>query len=391
MSLSQLARKIAPSPTLALNEEARILREKGEAVIHLGAGEPKNKAPIGALLSSAAKLAQGDIKYTPTEGTPSLRKAIIRYTEENYDRLPAPENIIVSSGAKQSLYNLLYTILNPQDEVIILSPYWVSYPEMVKMLWGVPVIVQSEDGSFYPRMEDIKKNVTSYTKAIIVNSPNNPSGAIYSEAFIAELVEFCEAKGIWFISDDIYHKLVFDGKAWANPYKYSKKDLENTHVISINGVSKLYGMTGFRVGWVVAPKKMVEIMINVQGQTTTTTSMVQQAAAEGALNGVQSVIESLRMMLENNRNVMVRELKAFRGVHLAGARRHLLLPARFLGLAARFAEAFQDAARQSARRHRARQGIRHGRPPAPLLLRHRQGHQGRRRSHQVGSGPAIAE
>ena len=316
MSLSQLARKIAPSPTLALNEEARILREKGEAVIHLGAGEPKNKAPIGALLSSAAKLAQGDIKYTPTEGTPSLRKAIIRYTEENYDRIAAPENIIVSSGAKQSLYNLLFTILNPQDEVIILSPYWVSYPEMVKMLWGVPVIVRSEDGSFYPRMEDIKKNVSSYTKAIIVNSPNNPSGAIYSEAFIAELVEFCEEKGIWFISDDIYHKLVFDGKTWANPLKYTKKDLENTHVITINGVSKLYGMTGFRVGWVVAPRKMVEIMINVQGQTTTTTSLVQQAAAEGALNGVQSVIESLRMMLENNRNVMIRELKAFRGVHL---------------------------------------------------------------------------
>jgi aspartate aminotransferase len=317
MSLSQLARSIAPSPTLALNEEARILKEKGEAVIHLGAGEPKNKAPIGALLSSAAKLTAGDIKYTPTEGTPALRKAIIRYTEENYDRLPAPENVIVSSGAKQSLYNLLYTILNPQDEVIILAPYWVSYPEMVKMLYGVPVIVSSEDGTFYPRMEDIKKNITSYTKAIIVNSPNNPSGAIYSEAFIAELVEFCETKGIFLISDDIYHKLVFEGKKWANPYKFTNKDLENTHVISINGVSKLYGMTGFRVGWVVAPRKMVEIMINVQGQTTTTTSLVQQAAAEGALNGVQSVIESLRMMLENNRNVMVNELQSFRGVKLS--------------------------------------------------------------------------
>jgi aspartate aminotransferase len=316
MSLSTLARAIAPSPTLALNEEARILREKGEAVIHLGAGEPKNKAPIGALLSSAAKLTAGDIKYTPTEGTPSLRKAIIRYTEENYDRLPAPENVIVSSGAKQSLYNLLYTILNPQDEVIIPAPYWVSYPEMVKMLYGVPVIVHPEDGTFYPRMEDIKKVVTSYTKAIIVNSPNNPSGAIYSENFIGELVEFCEAKGIFLISDDIYHKLVFSGKKWVNPYQFTNKDLENSHIISINGVSKLYGMTGFRVGWIVAPRKMVEIMINVQGQTTTTTSVVQQAAAEGALNGVQSVTESLRMMLENNRNVMINELKAFRGVKI---------------------------------------------------------------------------
>jgi aspartate aminotransferase len=316
MSLSQIARQIAPSPTLALNEEARVLREKGEAVIHLGAGEPKNKAPIAAILSCAAKLTAGDIKYTPTEGTPSLRKAIIRYTEENYDRVPVPENIIVTAGAKQSIYNLLFTLLNPQDEVIILAPYWVSYPEMVKMLYGVPVVVTPEDGTFYPRMEDVKRYITSYTKAIIVNSPNNPSGAVYSEDFVRELVELCESKGIYYISDDIYHKLIFDGKKWANPYKFTNKDLENTHVITVNGVSKLYGMTGFRVGWVVAPRKITEIMINVQGQTTTTASLVQQAAAEGALTGVQSVIESLRLMLENNRNVMVNELKGMSGVHL---------------------------------------------------------------------------
>jgi len=316
MSLSQLARSIAPSPTLALNEEARILREKGEAVIHLGAGEPKNKAPIAAILSSAAKLTAGDIKYTPTEGTVSLRKAIVRYTEENYDRVPTIENIIVGAGAKQCLFNLLYTILNPQDEVIILAPYWVSYPEMVKMVYGVPVIITPEDGTFYPRFEEVLRNVTSYTRAIIVNSPNNPSGAVYSEEFIGKLVEFCESKGIYFISDDIYHKLVFDGKKWANPYQYTKLDIETSHVISINGVSKLYGMTGFRVGWVVAPKKMTEIMINVQGQISTTVSLVQQAGAEGALTGVQSVIENLRQMLENNRNIMVRELKGMSGVHL---------------------------------------------------------------------------
>ncbi len=316
MSLSQLARSIAPSPTLALNEEARILREKGEAVIHLGAGEPKNKAPIAAILSSAAKLTAGDVKYTPTEGTVSLRKAIIRYTEENYDRIPTTQHVIVSSGAKQSLYNVLYSLINPQDEVIVLAPYWVSYPEMVKMVYGVPVIVKSEDGGFCPRFEEVVKHVTSYTKAIIVNSPNNPSGAIYSEEFVRQLVEFCEEKGIYYISDDIYHKLVFDGKKWANPYKYTNKDLDNTHIISINGVSKLYGMTGFRVGWVVAPKKMTEVMINVQGQISTTVSLVQQAAAEGALTGVQSVIEGLRTMLQNNVQVMIQELKGMSGVYL---------------------------------------------------------------------------
>jgi aspartate aminotransferase len=316
MNISQLAKSIAESPTLKLNEEARLLKEKGEAVIHLGAGEPKNKAPINAILSSAAKLNTGDVKYTPTDGTPSLKKAIIRYTEENYDKMVAPENIIVSAGAKQSVYNLLYTILNPQDEVIVLAPYWVSYPEMVRMCYGVPVIVTPEDGSFHPRMKDIEQKVSSYTKAIIINSPNNPSGVMYKEEFIAEIIEFCERKGIYCIMDDIYHKLIFDGRKTISAYKHTKKDLENSKVIVVNGISKLYGMTGFRIGWTVAPKQMVEVMTNVQGQITTTTSVILQAAAEGALMGLQSIVDGLRLMIENNRNVMMQELQSFNGVKI---------------------------------------------------------------------------
>ena len=315
MSISQLARSIAESPTLALNEQARLLRERGEAVIHLGAGEPKNKAPINAILSSAAKLNTGDIKYTPTDGIPSLKKAIVRYTEESYDRLVAPENVMVSGGAKQALFNLLFTILNPQDEVIVLAPYWVSYPEMIRMVYAVPVIVTPEDGGFYPRMKEIEQAVSSYTRAIIVNSPNNPSGVVYSKEFIQQIVEFCETKGIYLIMDDIYHKLVFDGKVPASPYSFTRKDTESTHVISINGISKLYGMTGFRIGWVIAPKKIIEVMINVQAQTTSCTSLILQAAAEGALTGLQSVVETLRLTLENNRNVMMQELQAFSGIH----------------------------------------------------------------------------
>jgi aspartate aminotransferase len=314
MSISQLAWSIAESPTLSLNEQARVLREKGEAVIHLGAGEPKNRAPINAILNSAAKLTTGDIKYTPTDGIPSLKKAIIRYTEENYDRIPAPENIIVSGGAKQSLYNLLYTLLNPQDEVIVLAPYWVSYPEMIKMVYGRPVIVTPEDGGFIPRMKEIEEAVSSYTRAIIVNSPNNPSGVMYPESLIAAIVEFCERKGIYVIMDDIYHKLVFDGKTLIPAYRYTQKDIESTKVICINGISKLYGMTGFRIGWVVASKALTDVMINVQAQTTSCTSVVLQAAAEGALTGLQGAVETLRLTLENNRNVMMQELQSFEGV-----------------------------------------------------------------------------
>ena len=157
MSISQLARAIAQSPTLKLNEEAQKLRDKGEPVIHLGGGEPKNKVPITAILGSAAKLKTGEVKYAPTDGTSSLKKAIIRYTEENYGRLVAPENVIVSTGAKQSFYNVLFAIINPQDEVIVLAPYWVSYPEMVKMVYGVPVIVKPKMASFVPRWKRSKR------------------------------------------------------------------------------------------------------------------------------------------------------------------------------------------------------------------------------------------
>ena len=314
MSVSKLAASIAESPTLRLNEEAARLRDKGEAVVHLGAGEPKNKAPINAILSAAAKLNAGDIKYTPTDGIPSLKKALIRYTEEQYNKVVGYDNIIVSQGAKQALFNLLFALLNPQDEVVIFAPYWVSYPEMIKMVYGVPVVVTPEDGSFHPTMEDLEPAVSSYTKAIIVNSPNNPSGVMYRPQFIGQLVEYCEKKGIYLIMDDIYSRLVFDGKAAVSPYAYSPKDIESTKVITINGISKLYGMTGFRIGWAVANKELVSIMTNVQAQTTSCTSVLLQAAAEGALTGIQSAVETLRMTLENNRNVMMQELGSFTGV-----------------------------------------------------------------------------
>jgi len=316
MSVSQLARSIVESPTLRLNEEARLLRERGEPVIHLGIGEPKNKAPLNALIATASKLVTGDVKYSPTDGLPSLKKAIIKYTEDNYDRLVAPENVIISSGAKQSIFNVLYTILNPQDEVIVLAPYWVSYPEMVRMVYGVPVIVRPEDGTFQPRMEDIERAVSSYTKAIIVNSPNNPSGAVFPESFIAQVVEFCEKKDIFLIMDDIYHKLVFDGVQAPPAYRFTKRDSETTKIVVINGIAKVYGMTGYRIGWAIASRELVQIMTNIQAQTTSCTSSILQAGAEGALLGLQSVVEALRLQIQNNRDVMMQELRTFTGVRV---------------------------------------------------------------------------
>ncbi len=316
MSLSQLALSIVESPTLKLNETARLLREKGESVIHLGGGEPKNKAPLQAILSASAKLTSGDVKYSPSDGSPALKKEIIRYTEEFYGRRVAPENVIVSAGAKQAIYNLLFTLLNPQDEVIILAPYWVSYPEMVKMVNAVPVVVTPEDGGFIPRMEEIEKATSSYTKLIIVNSPNNPSGAVYPQALIASLVEYCERKGIYLLMDDIYHRLIATGTVVPNCYQFTDKDQESTHVIVVNGISKLYGMTGFRIGWSIAPRPIVSVMTNIQAQTTSCNSPLLEAAAVGALSGLQSTVQSLNMTIENNRKVMMTELASVTGVRL---------------------------------------------------------------------------
>ena len=316
MTISQLARSIGESPTLMLNERAKLLADHGQPVIHLGGGEPKNKVPLTAITSSAARLTSGDVKYVPTDGTPALKQAIIRYTEENYGRLVAPENVIVSGGAKQALYNVLVTLLDPQDEVIVLAPYWVSYPEMVKMVYGHPVVVTPEDGGFVPDFAEVEAAVTSYTKAIVVNSPNNPSGAVYPPELIERLVGLAEERGITLVMDDIYHRLVFDGVRPASAYAFTGLDVDEAPIVVVNGVSKLYGMTGFRIGWAIAPRPVVDVMRNVQSQTTSCPSSVSMAAAEGALTGPQSTVESLRLGIQANRDVMLNELLTFADLHV---------------------------------------------------------------------------
>lgn len=316
MSISLIGRSIGESATLKLNEIAAILRAKGEPVIHLGGGEPKSRAPLEALVAAAGLLNTGELRYAPADGIPALKQAIIRYTEEFYDRVVAPENVMASGGAKQAMMVALQAILNPQEECIFPCPYWVSYPEMVKLCGAVPVPVRPEDGSFYPRLADIEQVVTPYTKAVIINSPNNPTGAMYSEEFIADIVEFCERRDLYLIMDDIYHRLIFDGRKPINCWKYVRDKSENCKLIIVNGVSKQYAMTGFRIGWAVANRRLIEVMTNIQGHQTSGPSVLLQQAAVGALNGPQSLVESLRTTLENNRNVLLERLQGFEGVRV---------------------------------------------------------------------------
>jgi len=314
MSISQIARTISESVTLKLNERAAILRAKGDPVIHLGGGEPKSTVPVDAILATTGLLSSAEIRYTPADGTPEMKKAIIRYTEEHYNRLVEPKNVIASGGAKQAVMVALQAILNPQEEVIFPSPYWVSYPEMVKLCQAIPVPAPPEDGTFYPRLQDIEERVGTYTKAVIINSPNNPSGAMYSEEFIADIVDFCEKRDLYLIMDDIYHRLIFDNHKLINCYNYAKDLSENSKLIVINGVSKQYAMTGYRIGWAVANKRIIEVMANIQGHQTSGPSVLLQKAAVGAINGIQSCVEGLRMTLENNRNIMIDRLNSFEGV-----------------------------------------------------------------------------
>ncbi len=316
MSISQLARSIKASPTLKLNEAAAKLRERGEPVIHLGGGEPKSKAPLDAVLNCAAQLNTGEIRYAPADGLPALKKAVIRYTDDQYHHRVRPENVIVSSGAKQAIMMLLYSIIEPHDEVVFPAPYWVSYPEMVKLAGGVPVPVVPEDGSFHPTMKEIDEVVGSQTRAIMLNSPNNPSGAVYSREFIAEIVRYCEQKGIWLVMDDLYARLVFDGLQVPNPYEFATDLGPTSKLVVVQGVSKMYAMTGFRIGWAIANAEVIEAMTNIQGHQTSGPVTVSQWAAIGALSGVQTSIETLRLTLQNQRDVMVERLRTIPGLRL---------------------------------------------------------------------------
>ena len=316
MNLSQMARSISESPTLKLNEAARRLREKGEPVIHLGAGEPKSRTPIDAIVRCTAVLNAGEVRYAPADGIPALKQAVIRYTEDHYGRKPAPENVLISNGTKHAIMVALHAVLDPHEEVIIPAPYWASYPEMVRIAGGVPVKVVAEDGSFIPSVEEIAEAVGSHTKAVIVNSPNNPTGVVYPPEVVAGVVRLCEERGLFLIVDDIYNRLLFDGRTATNAYDYCSSDIDASRMIVVNGVSKTYAMTGFRVGWAIGAADVITAMGNIQSQETSGAATPSQWAAVGALNGVQSSVETLRLTLQNNRNVMIERLRAIPGVQV---------------------------------------------------------------------------
>ena len=306
LTLSKRAQTIGDSPTLKINALARALKKGGKPLIHLGGGEPVFPAPQAAVDAIIAKAQTRKIKYTPSSGTPELKAAVAQYTQTYYGRTPAPENILISAGAKQVLFNFLLATVGPGDEVVFPAPYWVSYPEMVKLAGGTPVVVRPARG-LQITLAELSAAITDKTKAILLNSPNNPSGLIFDEAFIKGVVELAEKKNIFLFMDDIYHQLVFDGNKCPNPCAFSRN---GQNLVIGNGVSKLYGLTGLRIGWGVSENKaLISAMGRMQAQSTSCNSDVSEVAATAALLGDQNCIKELCSLLEQNRNVLVAELQ----------------------------------------------------------------------------------
>lgn len=314
-NLSQHISQVQISPTLALNETARTLRLRGADVINLGIGEPLNNCPEGAVTLAKNKLETRQVKYSPTSGNQNLKEAIQAYTQENYGRTPKLRNITVTIGAKQALFNLFQVLLNPEDEVILFSPYWVSYPEMVKLAHGNPVVVETNE-QFIPDMEAVLNAVTSRTKAVLLNSPNNPTGAVYPPEFVAALVDLCESRNIFLVMDDIYHQLIFDPAEWVPGYVFTSKSLDKSHLVIINGISKTFGMTGFRIGWAIGPEPIIQAMNKIQGHSTSGASDVLQEAALGALHSGSQTITELRSFIQANRDILVGELNKIKGLKI---------------------------------------------------------------------------
>jgi aspartate aminotransferase len=304
---------IKPSITLAVSAKAARLRAEGVDVIGFGAGEPDFDTP--AHIKDAAKRAldAGDTKYTHVAGTPALRKAVSRELERAHGLRFSPEEIIVSAGAKHSLYNLFQVLLDPGDEVLIPAPYWVSYPDMVLLAGGRPVILptRAEDG-FRVSPEALRAAITPKTRGFILCSPSNPTGAGYDRAALDGLRAVFEAHDFWVISDDIYRKLTYRAFRCVEIATLSKAMAERT--ILVDGWSKTYAMTGWRLGYTAGPRAIIDAMSTLQGQSTSNVTSVSQAAALAALEGPQECVEEMRREFDQRRQAMVERLRRIPGV-----------------------------------------------------------------------------
>ncbi|MDK2868463.1 MAG: aspartate aminotransferase [Clostridiales bacterium] len=311
-ALSEKNAGIAASLTLAISAKAKQLQAQGVDVVSFGAGEPDFNTPENIRNAAIERINKGGNGYTPASGLIELKEAICRKLLRDNALEYTAKHIVVSNGAKHSLNNVLMAICNPGDEVLIPGPYWVSYYELVKLADGEPVIVEtSAANNFTVTIEALRAALTPKTKAIMINSPNNPTGAVYSEALLRQIGDFAVENDLYIISDEIYEKLIYDEKH-VSVASFSEAIKERT--IVVNGLSKAYAMTGWRIGYTASNEAIAKIMSNIQSHATSNPNTIAQYAGIEALDGNQDTIETMRLAFDERRQYMMKTIAAMKGV-----------------------------------------------------------------------------
>lgn len=298
---SRKALQITPSPTMSIDARAKQLRSEGKDIIGFGAGETDFDTPLHIKEAAIAALEQGFTRYTPASGIPELKEAICERFLRDHNLHYEPQQIVVSNGAKHSLANVFAALLNEGDEVIIPVPYWVSYPELVKINGGLPVFAETKKEHNYKlRGSTLEKHISPRTKALILNSPSNPSGQVYSKEELAELAAAALKNNFYIISDEVYEKLIYDGRKHFSIASLGEEIKKQT--IVVNGVSKTYAMTGWRIGYAASEAKIAAIMSSIQSHTASNPNSIAQKAAVAALAGPQDCVPKMRQSLAERRN-----------------------------------------------------------------------------------------
>ena len=312
--LSSSLSRIKPSPTIAVTQKARELKEKGVDVISLGAGEPDFDTPDNVKKAAILAINNGETKYTAVDGTPKLKEAIVNKFKNENGLEFSKEEINVGAGGKQVIFNAILATINPGDEVLIPAPYWVSYPDIVLLAGGVPkVVICDENDEFKISAKKVKENLTPKTKWIILNSPSNPTGSCYSKDEIDSIADVLKNNpDVMIMSDDIYEHVVYEGFKF---YTIAQNENVRQRTLTINGVSKSYSMTGWRIGYAGGPKDLIKAMAKIQSQSTTNPSSISQAAAVEALNGDQSFIKVRADAFKERRDFVVSGLNKIDGIN----------------------------------------------------------------------------
>ncbi len=311
--LSDRAKRIKPSPTLAMDAKAKSMKSAGIDIVNFGVGEPDFDTPENIKEAALKAMKEGFTKYTPVGGIDALKDAIIEKFKKDNNLSYTREEIIVSCGAKHSLYNIAQALYNPGDEVLIPSPYWVSYPDQVMLNDAIPVFIKTyESDSFMVKAEAVKAHITKKTKAIILNSPSNPTGLTYDRKTLEEIGEVVLRHGLYIISDEIYEKLVYDGVSHTSIASLDKELKERT--IVVNGLSKSYAMTGWRIGFAAGPREIIKAMTNIQSQSTSNPTSIAQKAAVEALTGPQDFIKKMLSEFDRRRRFLIEELNTIPGM-----------------------------------------------------------------------------